>query len=185
MKNPRKQQGVVLFISLIVLIAMSLAGVALWRSIGTGVLIAGNIAMQRGAVTSSDAGIEGARAWLLTASPTVLNTTQAQGYISNWDERFDAATFDWAAQGSTPPVTDAAGFETRYVVHRMCRLPNVGNNAPNQQCLTVSVSGGSSSRGGGAYGATPLSGTTYIYYRITSRAVGPRNTVSYTQSIMY
>jgi Tfp pilus assembly protein PilX len=185
MITPRKQQGVVLFIALIVLIAMSLAGVALWRSIGTGVLIAGNIAMQRGAVTSSDAGIEGARAWLMAASPTVLNTTQSQGYISNWDERFDASTFDWDTLGTPGPATDSAGFATRYIVHRMCKLPNVGTNAPSQQCLTVSVSGGSSSRSGGTYGVTPLSGTTYIYYRITSRAVGPRNTVSYTQSIMY
>ncbi len=184
MTTPRKQQGVVLFIALIVLIAMSLAGVALWRSIGTGVLIAGNIAMQRGAVTSSDVGIENARAWLMTATPTTLNTTQAQGYVSAWDERFDATTFDWDTLGM-PGATDAAGFATRYVVHRLCKLPNVGTNAPSQQCLTVSEAGGSSSRGGGTYGATPLSGTTYIYYRITSRALGPRNTVSYTQSIMY
>lgn len=185
MNSQRRQQGVVLFISLIVLVAMSLAGVALWRSIGTGVLIAGNIAIQRGAVTSSDVGIEQARTWLMTQSPTILNSTQSRGYVSNWDNTFDATTFDWANQGSTPPVTDVAGFSVQYVVHRLCSLPNAGNNAPNQQCLTVSVAGGSSSRSGGSYGVLPLTGTTYVYYRITSRAVGPRNTVSYTQSIMY
>jgi len=188
----RKQNGVVLFIALIVLVAMSLAGVALWRSIGTGVLIAGNVAMQRGAVTSSDGGIEAARIWLMNALPTTLVADQAQGFRSNWDERFDATTFDWDNLGM--PVTnfgqaagapDAAGFATRYVIHRMCKLPNAGHNVPNQQCLTVSVSGSSSSRGGGAYGSTPLSGTTFIYYRVTARALGPRNTVSYTQSIMY
>lgn len=184
MTPPRKQHGVVLFIALIVLVAMSLAGVALWRSIGTGVLISGNIALQRGAVTSSDGGMETARAWLMGQSPTTLNSTQPTGYISNWDERFDATTFDWDTL-STPVTTDAAGFATQYVVHRLCKLPNVGTNAPSQQCLTVTVAGGSSSRGGGGYGQTPLSGTTYIYYRITSRALGPRNTVSYTQSIMY
>mgnify|MGYP007080174399 CR=1 FL=1 len=186
MKTLRKQQhGVVLFIALIVLVAMSLAGVALWRSIGTGVLIAGNIAIQRGAVTSSDQGIEGARNWLMNQTPTVLNTTQTRAYVSSWDERFDAIAFDWDTLGSTPPTVDAAGFSVQYVVHRLCSLPNAGHNAPNQQCLTLSVAGGSSGRGGGSYGVLPLSGTTYIYYRITSRAVGPRNTVSYTQSIMY
>ena len=185
MKSVRKQQGVVLFIALIVLVAMSLAGVALWRSIGTGVLIAGNIAIQRGAVTSSDVGIEGARTWLMAQTPSVLNNTQPQGYISNWDNLFDATTFNWDTLGSTPAVTDAAGFSVQYVIHRLCSLPNAGNNAPNQQCLTVSEAGTSSGRGGGSYGVMPLGGTTYIYYRITSRAVGPRNTVSYTQSIMY
>ncbi len=185
MHPTHKQSGVVLFIALIVLVAMSLAGVALWRSIGTGVLIAGNIALQRGAVTSSDGGIEGARTWLLTQTATVLNTTQTRAYVSSWDERFDATTFNWDTLGSTPATADAAGFSVQYVVHRLCRLPNAGNNAPNQQCLTLSVAGGSSGRSGGSYGVLPLSGTTFIYYRITSRAVGPRNTVSYTQSIMY
>lgn len=185
MNTPRKQQGVVLFIALIVLVAMSLAGIALWRSIGTGVLIAGNIAMQRGAVTSSDGGIEAARTWLMNQTPTILNTTQSRAYVSNWDERFDATTFDWNTLGSTPATTDAAGFSVQYVVHRLCSLPNAGHNAPNQQCLTLSVAGGSSGRVAGSYGVMPLSGTTYIYYRITSRALGPRNTVSYTQSIMY
>ena len=192
MTSRRKQNGVVLFIALIVLIAMSLAGVALWRSIGTGVLIAGNVAMQRASVTSSDGGIEAARLWLMAASPTTLAVDQPQGFRSNWDERFDATTFDWANLGA--PVTnfgqaagapDAAGFATQYVIHRMCKMPNTGYNAPNQQCLLVSIAGGSGSRGGGAYGATPLSGQTFIYYRVTARALGPRNTVSYTQSIMY
>lgn len=182
-----KQHGVVLFIALIVLVAMSLAGVALWRSIGTGVLIAGNIAIQRGAVTSSDRGIETARTWLMNQTPTVLNTTQTRAYVSNWDERFDATTFDWTNLGSavTSTDTDSAGFTTQYVVHRLCSLPNVGHNAPNQQCLTLTVAGGSSGRGGISYGQTNFGDTIYIYYRITSRAVGPKNTVSYTQSIMY
>lgn len=185
MKSKHKQSGVVLFIALIVLVAMSLAGVALWRSIGTGVLIAGNIAIQRGAVTSSDRGIEAARNWLMNQTPTVLNSDQTRAYVSSWDPRFDATTFNWDTLGSTASTADSAGFTTQYVVHRLCSLPNAGHNAPNQQCLTLSVAGGSSGRSGGSYGVLPLSGTTFIYYRITSRAVGPKNTVSYTQSIMY
>jgi len=184
MKPVRKQNGVVLFIALIVLVAMSLAGVALWRSIGTGVLIAGNIALQRGAVTSSDLGIETARTWLMAQTPTTLVNTQTAGYVSKWDNLFYATTFNWNTQG-TLVTTDGAGFEVRYVVHRLCNLANAGSNAPNQSCLTLSEAGGSSGRGGGGYGVVPLSGTTYIYYRITARALGPRNTVSYTQSIMY
>lgn len=180
----KRQHGIVLFIALIVLIAMSLAGIALWRSIGTGVIIAGNVAIQRGAVTSSDIGIETARTWLMGQTPTVLNNTNAaQGYISNWVENFDATRYDWA--NSSLIGTDAAQFEVRYVIHRLCKLPDTGVNAPNQECLTLSVAGGSSSRGGGSYGVVPLSGTTFVYYRITSRATGPRNTVSYTQAILY
>lgn len=182
MTAPRKQHGVVLFIALIVLVAMSLAGVALWRSIGTGIMIAGNVAMQRGAVTSSDAGIEAGRQWLIDNSG-VLNNTQ-QGYVSFWDERFDAAVFDWA-NSSTTVGTDAAGFTTQYVIHRLCSKANTGTNDPAQQCLTITETGTNTSRGSASYGQSPLSGQIFVYYRITSRAVGPRNTVSYTQTIMY
>ena len=38
------QSGVVLFIALIVLVAMTLAGIAIMRSVDTGVAISGNVA---------------------------------------------------------------------------------------------------------------------------------------------
>ena len=47
-RNPGGQSGVVLFIALIVLVAMSLAGVALVRSVDTNLLIAGNLAFKQG-----------------------------------------------------------------------------------------------------------------------------------------
>lgn len=59
-----KQHGVVLFIALIALVAMSLAAVALLRSVDTGTLIAGNLAFKQAATTSGDSGIEEAITWL-------------------------------------------------------------------------------------------------------------------------
>jgi Tfp pilus assembly protein PilX len=46
---PRRQRGAILFIALIVLVAMSLAGIALMRSVDTNVLIAGNLAFRQSA----------------------------------------------------------------------------------------------------------------------------------------
>ena len=46
-RRTRAQQGVILFIALIVLVAMSLAGIALMRSVDTNVLIAGNLAFRQ------------------------------------------------------------------------------------------------------------------------------------------
>jgi type IV pilus assembly protein PilX len=43
----RRERGAILFIALIVLVAMSLAGIALMRSVDTNVLIAGNLASAR------------------------------------------------------------------------------------------------------------------------------------------
>ena len=55
-----KQRGVVLFFSLVALLAMSLAAVALVRSVDTSTMIAGNLSFKRAATTSGDSGIEAA-----------------------------------------------------------------------------------------------------------------------------
>ena len=58
-------------------------------------------------------------------------------------------------------------------------------NDPNQSCVTVGSAASGGSKGGGAYGVLPLSNTTAPYFRVTVRVAGPRNTISYVQSIMY
>jgi len=42
-----------------------------------------------------------------------------------------------------------------------------------------------STKGGGGYGMTPLSGASLPYFRITTKVVGPKNTVSYVQAFVY
>jgi len=70
-----KQRGVVLFFALIALLAISLAAVALIRSVDTSTMIAGNLAFKQTATTSADAGLENAIAW--------LNTTQTANSANN------------------------------------------------------------------------------------------------------
>lgn len=183
-RPPRRQRGVVLFIALIVLVAMMLAGIALTRSVSTGLLIAGNLAFQESATSGGDGGIEAARAWLTAQSADTLRVDQARGYIANWSTTFDPATFDWAAQGQTVG-TDAAGNTVEYVIHRLCRNSNESANAPGQQCVTLQTTGASGSKAGASYGSMSLTGSLQVYYRVTARVTGPRNTVSYVQSIMY
>ena len=66
---PSRVRGAVLFISLIVLVAMTLAGIAMMRSVDTGNLIAGNLAFEQGAMQAADRGIEQAFQWLLANRP--------------------------------------------------------------------------------------------------------------------
>jgi type IV pilus assembly protein PilX len=182
--SPQAQRGVVLFIALIVLVAMTLAGIALSRSVGTGILVAGNLAFQEGATSSADGGIEAGRAWLVAQDADTLRVDQARGYFANWDTTFDPSTFNWTGLATTVG-TDAAGNTIEYVVHRLCRNSNETANAPGQQCVSLTSAGASSSKGGTSYGSTPLTGTLQVYYRVTARVTGPRNTVSYVQSVMY
>jgi type IV pilus assembly protein PilX len=75
----RRQGGVVLLIALIVLVAMTLAGIGMMRSIDAGTLVAGNIGFREAAVATADTGVEAARAWLvaninrLCAIPGTIN----------------------------------------------------------------------------------------------------------------
>ena len=62
--TPRSQQGAMLIIALIVLVAMSLAGIAMMRSVDTGTLVAGNIAFKQSSLHATDHGLQAASgAW--------------------------------------------------------------------------------------------------------------------------
>ena len=56
--RPLKQRGVVLFLTLVALLAMSLAAVALIRSVDTSTLIAGNLAFKQSAMSSANGAVE-------------------------------------------------------------------------------------------------------------------------------
>jgi Tfp pilus assembly protein PilX len=152
------QQGVVLFIALIVLVAMTMAGIAVMRSVDTNVLIAGNLAFRNAALSAADAGIESGRNWLAPA------------------------TFDWATNGLLVG-SDSNGNEIRYIVHRMCA--ESAKTVDGTDCFKIASTSSGSTKGGSSYGQTPLAGSAQPYYRITARVEGPRNTVSYVQAFVY
>ncbi len=124
-----RQRGVVLFIALIALVAMSLAAVALIRSVDTSTLIAGNLAFKQTATSSGDSGPEGAIAWLastynMNQSPQAHdplhpfnNDNPAAGYYSSINEAAPLdlfATATWATNVSAPAtgsLYDAQGNE--------------------------------------------------------------------------
>jgi Tfp pilus assembly protein PilX len=210
------QQGVVLFIALIVLVAMSLAGIALMRSVDTNVLIAGNLAFRQGATMAGDWGVEDARKLIdrnskdpVTNQPLNIleNDTPVLAQLSGipnppWPNTAYYATWQDASDltGNTPTVaddfnwsiardmgTDAAGNQVSYVIHRLCDSGGPATSA-SVNCIKTSGAGGSASddgtKGVVAYGAAALPGTSTVYYRVTVRIVGPRNTVSYVQAVL-
>src|SRR5262249_54968139 len=56
----RAQSGVVLFITLVIMVALSLAGVALIRSTDTGTAVTGNLAFKQASIAAIDRGVESA-----------------------------------------------------------------------------------------------------------------------------
>lgn len=204
-----KQRGVVLFFALIALLAMSLAAVALIRSVDTSTLIAGNLAFKQAATSSGDAGIEAAMIWLATAeaansATNVLNNSvhpfnntggaggsTNNGYYSSVDPTVsltDGSGIQWDDTDSTLAGTDGSGNTVRYVIQRMCRVADQPIQSAN--CLFSAATEDKSGQniplpqevceGAGC----PVAGQT-PQIRITARTTGPRNTVSYVQAFVY
>lgn len=187
-KRAGQQNGIVLFITLIVLVAMTLAGIAMVRSVSTTTIIAGNLAFQQGATHAGDTGIESAVAWLeQNNSGTTLHNNTGMGYLASRQDPTAGQSWDdfWNAQLSGQAVTlsqDAAGNTASYVIQRLCA--SIGSpNDPSPQGCAVSPSSSSTGSSKSADYET-LQYNSQIYYRITTRIAGPRNTVSYVQAIV-
>lgn len=180
-----RQRGAVLFIALIALVAMSLAGVALIRGVDTTNLIAGNLAFKQGATHGGDWGVEQARTWLQAQAAANLYVDVPGRYSAAMQTGADftgtdpsAPDFDWAVN-SFDAGADPAGNQVSYVIHRMCEL---AGNPGSVNCVRTSTGGtAGGTQGGATYGGAALPSTSQIYYRITARVTGPRNTVSYVQ----
>ena len=182
-RNLHRQQGVVLFISLIVLVAMTLAGIALIRSVDTTNLIAGNLAFRQGATLAADSGVEAARNWLITQNTASLSSdSTGNGYYSFAMAVPAWGQYDWQNLSiALPGGPDAAGNQVNYVVHRLCSLTGSPTGAGNNCLTTTTLGGGGSGKG---VGIKTVAGVAVYYYRVTSRVIGPRNTVSYVQTLI-
>jgi hypothetical protein len=188
MPGAHRQRGAVLLIALIVLVAMSLAGVALVRGVDMANLIAGNLAFKQGATLGGDWGAEQGRNWLQGQSAATLYNDVAGRYFASMQTGIDFTAsdplqpdFDWGAN-SFSAGADPAGNQVRYVVHRMCE---VAGNPASVNCVRTTTGGtGAGTKGGATYGSFALPSTSQIYYRITVRTTGPRNTVSYVQMMV-
>ena len=191
----QKQQGVVLFFALIALVVMSLAAVALIRSVDSNSLIAGNLSFKQSSILSADRGVEDAITWLklkqgvLRVPPPFLNADSvADGYYATSDvaPHLDAKALVDAS--GLADMTDTQGNAISYVVQRMCvqQGANTDTHAKRlQNCLF----------GPGEYPdcigstfectASRPSATKRLVYRVTVKVVGPKNTTSYIQTFAF
>lgn len=194
----RGQQGVVLFIALIVLVAMSLAGIALMRSVDTGTIIASNLAFRQTAMHVGDLGVEAGLAWLKNVAPasTLYNDTPGitggGGYYANWADNLDLIgsdpskpDFDWSTAISVTSPAPPDGYAVRYVIHRLCEQTGDPTSVTCVKQTGTTSSSTSGTKGAAAFGTFAISVPTIALYRITVRVVGPRNSVSYVQAIVY
>lgn len=188
---PAKQAGVVLFITLIALVVMLIASVALIRSTDTNLLVSGSLAFKRDVINQAERSMPTIRDKFLIGAlssgvakqtdriatdnyyATIL-PSNSQGVPNIL---LNTATFD-AAMPSNNIVYTAGGITIRYVVDRMCVAGTVEVSAGS---CTISKPG--TDFGGDAFNIeNKLTGEDGVVYRISLRATGPKNTEAFLQS---
>ena len=205
MVRARSQRGVSLIIAIIILGAMMLSGIAMFRKLSASAMIAGNLTFTNSAIAGADGGQEGARAWLMGQTGGGLfggapGYFAAHCYDKQEDEpngrncnatatpsAFDPFAFDWTGANNSILVTanDGAGTEVRTVTHRLCDIAGSIDIAGQNCVLALQTNAGSGGHANVSYGTQQLNTTMKPYYRITTRVLGPRNAVAYTQVTMF
>ena len=200
-----RQGGTILIIALIVLVAMTLAGIATMRSVDTATITAGNIGLRQASVNAADQGIQAGVAWLTAIlnanlASTLINDnhqpgTASKGYFSSVPPANDPDWYEplnWSEAGQLNNGNpDAGGNVVFFLIHRLCPVANcdisatcVGNPNPNICASTLSTA---ALTGQGSDQTRPTDTHTSVpatHYRITAKAVGPRNSISIVQSLV-
>jgi type IV pilus assembly protein PilX len=204
---PARERGIVLIIALIVLVAMTLAGVALVRSVETGNIVAGNLAFKQGATLAGDSAVESAIGWLepLSGASLMYTDNPNAGYYATSQDLLDRtgqrndparALVDWDNNNCNglansncirPSASIAVGDNSvSYIIHRLCKYEGDPNESANSCVSYESKIAGSSKRGEIKAGEDKrFSALPVPYYRITSRIKGPRNTVSFVETMVH
>lgn len=205
----RHRSGAGLLVALVMLVVMSLGAISLVRSVSTGRMVAANLAFRQAAVLASDTGAEAALKWLEPLAPTAgLYADQPDsGYYASvpdglnisgigapdsrvaidWDDdRCSSSTASLCVKAAPALDADAAGNVMRYTIHRLCRSAGSPLSGANSCLMVNSAAAASAKRGQVSYGASSRFGIAAgVYYRVTVRVRGPRNTIVFTQLLVH
>lgn len=173
--SKKGQRGVVLFIALIVLVAMSLAGISMMRAVGAGTQVAGNLTLHHSSVQAPEAAFENALAQIVnrvnigtTAQPEVGTAYSYLDIAQPIEQR------SWAnAQNlGTDPVT---GNKVEVMIDRLCTLIS----ATDADCETTFVPGQNGN--GNCNCVNPPPDIPYRHFRIIARITDPKGKVTFVE----
>lgn len=207
-----QQKGIVLIIVLVVLLVMLIAAIGLMRSVESGTAAAANLSMGQSSQLVADWGVERGFEWLYANRANLDNDNAANGYysvrtgggaVTNDTDWMDAA--NWGGGKTFNALTvpaPPAGYTVRVLVNRMCSATGP-INANGQSCSTGASStalanntstvkignvsyaiGASAGAGGSTGGGANYNVPGNVYFRVTVRVEGPRNSLSVIQSML-
>jgi hypothetical protein len=171
---------------------MSLAGIGLMRSVGNGVAVAGNMALKQATTAAAEQGVAAAMDYLDSLSGAARKNDIGTSYYASYKP--GGVVFDpvgvghawWKSNAAVVSVagTDYEGMDIRYVIHRLCEA----NGDVDDTCIRMGVAQKSKFHAPcGVQGGVPLpcDETKYAGFRITTRVVGPKNSVSYVEVVVF
>jgi type IV pilus assembly protein PilX len=193
----RRQRGIVLFIALIVMVAMTLAAIALIRSVDTTNTAIGNLAFRQASILPANYAVEAAAATLFpkdvnNGGPKIADLTKDDAtlnYFSTFrrtDNKIGVPKelqTKTAARALPVQLRDGTDNEITYVIERMCDDKSPVKPGDGKAGLTwcdmlppkQSTSRTSDLPGGITLNPVP-------FYRVTVRVDGPKNTASFLQA---
>jgi type IV pilus assembly protein PilX len=176
-KLAHQQRGVVLFVALIVLVAMSLAAVSMMRSVDTSTLVAGNIAFRQSALAAAERAFETALAQtkVMADSGQQNADNPANGYFSLSQNPYSLRQLPWA-NAIDLGVDPETGNRVAVLINRLS--DSTGNN---QNIV------GEHNDADGDSVANPGSGyrVHYDQYRIIARVTDSKNMVTFIEEKVY
>ncbi|HTR57064.1 MAG TPA: hypothetical protein VMM27_02720 [Casimicrobiaceae bacterium] len=197
------QRGVVLFIALIVMVAMSLAGIALMRSVDTTSTVIGNLAFRQASILPANYAIEDAAAALFSDAnfnnpPRIADVrvdTLAENYYAThsqaagWDDVHGVPQPLQTKPPSTWPrlKLDDGDNQITYVIERMCNANATSVPADKSAAASWCDMMAPKQSPGTTINEGPLVGLVgQPFYRVTVRVDGPAgtNAVSFVQAML-
>lgn len=193
LKNKQVQQGVVLPVTLISLIIMLIASVALIRSTDNSLLSAGHISFKRDIINQAERAIPEIRNRFIlnTGALNSVSNREKNLLTSNYyasiqptnangipNVLLDTADFDGKFSANNI-VDSSAGITIRYLIDRMC-LKDGEVDISNCSIVSSTTDTGGDAMQLGNEGKA--SGVDVPVYRISIRVTGPRNTEAFIQS---
>lgn len=180
---PFKQQGLVLVITLLALMILLLASVALIRSTDANLRIAGNMAFKRDLINQAERAVPEIQTLFKTGALQSASARDTTSVANNYYATIQASNSSGIpnvlfavsdTNGNNIDTADGSGVKIRYVIDRMClaeggiiaqKCTLAGNDTPpacDAPCQVLP--------------------TYYPVYRLTLRATGPKNTEAYLQT---
>jgi type IV pilus assembly protein PilX len=209
-----RQTGASLLFALITLVALALAASALVRAVDTGAVVLGNLGSKKATAIAADRATQMAIQALAGMAAGAREADAAnQGYYATSKEDYDITGFDrtdasrklvnwevdgacaYATSGTCDPLTRpsdeqtidaAAGLKARWLITRLCSQAGTISAAANN-CAVPLKGTFQKDQGSGEKSYSQIQqsiSNPHPFFRIVVRVTGPRNAVTYTETII-